>query len=129
MHVSKPSISNFLLLIRSYFNRDQKPLLSHILADSCRKYCTVLSDTPHDRGSISCTHFFPGPDSPSAVRNLYILYTIPRLWMTLCPPTADRLRTLKAAACTTYNVTLLQWTKDPTEHDTSKAELPGLCCN
>jgi len=45
--------------------------------------------------------------------------------ITLCPLTADRLRTLTTAACTTHNVTLLQWTKDTTDHHTSKAELTG----
>jgi len=121
MHVSKSSISNFLILMWSYFKRDQKPLLSHILVNSCR----MLNDTPHDSGTLPCTHFSPGPDSPSAFIILYILNTTPWLWITVCPLTADRLRTLTTAACSTHNVTLLQWTKDPTDHHTSKAELPG----
>jgi hypothetical protein len=125
MHVSKSSISNFLLLMWSYFNRDQKPLFSHILVNSCSKHCTALNNTPHDWGTLPCTHFSPGPDSPSAFRNLYILNTTPWLWITVCPLTVDRLRTLTTTACSTHNVTLLQWTKDPKHHHTSKAELPG----
>jgi hypothetical protein len=129
MHVSKSSIPNFLLLMWSYFNREQKPLLSHNLADSCRMSCTVLNDTPHNCGTLSCTHFSPGPDSPSAFRNLYILNTILQMWKTLCSLTADSLRTLTIAACTTHSVMLLQWAEDPTEHHMSRAALPGYAAN